>query len=84
MTGYFGRQATRRAAVILEIADRYSAAELGDALADVRRAIVYSFGEAGVGVDAERALVEAVDAAAAILHDRVSPPLRRPHSRSAA
>ena len=84
MTGHFGRQAIRRAAVILETADRYSGNELDDALAAARRAIIYSFGQAGADVDAERALVEALDAAVAILRNRVSPPLRRPYSRSAA
>jgi mannose/cellobiose epimerase-like protein (N-acyl-D-glucosamine 2-epimerase family) len=85
MTGHFGRQAIRRAAVILEIADRYSANELDDALAAARGAVVYSFEQAGADVDAERALVEALDAAVAILQNRrVAPPLRRSHSRSAA
>jgi hypothetical protein len=85
MTGHFDRKAIRRAAEILNIADHYSGNEVEDALAVARRAIVYSFEEAGADVDAERALVEGLDAAVAILHNRrVSPPLRRPHSRSVA
>ncbi len=85
MTGNFDRQTIRRAAEILKIADRYSGNEIDDALAVARRAIVCSFEEAGADADAERALLETLDLAIAILHNRrVSPPLRRPHSRSAA
>jgi hypothetical protein len=85
MTGHFDRKALRRAAEILKIADHYCGNEVDDALAAARRAIVYSFEEAGADVDTERALGEALDVAIAILHNRrVSPPLRRPHSRSAA
>jgi hypothetical protein len=75
MTGIFDRQAIRRAAAILEVADRYPGNEIDDALAAARRAIVYSFEEAGADVDTERALREALDVAIAILHNRrVSPP----------
>ena len=85
MTGNFDRQAIGRVAAILEVADRYSGNEIDDALAAARQAIVYSFEEAGADVDTEWALLEALDVAIAILHNRrVSPPLRRPHSRSAA
>ncbi len=58
---------------MFKTADHYSSGEVDDALAAARRAIVYAFEEAGADVDAGRALVEALDVAVAILHNRASP-----------
>jgi hypothetical protein len=63
---HFDQQATQRAAVILKIAAHHSREELNAALADARRALLYSLEEAGAGIDAGQALFEALDAAVTI------------------
>ena len=66
MARHCDQQAIQRAAAILKIAAHYSGGELNDALAAARRAILYSFEEAGADADAGQAIVEALDVAGAI------------------
>jgi len=63
---HFDRQATQQAAVILKIAAHHSSDELNAALAAARRALLYSFEEAGADIEAGQALFETLDAAVAI------------------
>ena len=70
MARHCDQQAIQRAAVILKIAAKYSGGELNDALAAARRAILYSFEEAGADADAGQAIVEALDVAGAISQNR--------------
>ena len=70
MTRHFDQRAIERAAVILRVAGRYSGDELDDALKAARRAIGYSLKEVRAGANASRALLEAIDAARSIAHNR--------------
>ena len=70
MTRHFDQRAIERAAVILRVAERYSGDELDAALKAARRAMEYCLKEARAGANASRALMEAIDAARSIAHNR--------------
>ena len=70
MTSHFDQGAIERAAVILRVAGRYSGDELDAALNAARRAMEYCLEEARAGANASRALLEAIDAARSIAHNR--------------
>jgi hypothetical protein len=70
MTRHFDQRAIERAAVILRVAGRYSGDELDAALNAARRAMEYCLEEARAGANASRALLEAIDAARSIAHNR--------------
>jgi hypothetical protein len=70
MTRHFDQRAIERAAFILRVAGRYSGDELDAALRAARRAIEVCLKEASAGADAGRALIEAIDAARSIAHNR--------------
>ena len=65
MTRHFDQRAIGRAAVILQVAERYSGDELDAALKTACRAMEYCLKEVRAGANASRALIEAIDAARA-------------------
>lgn len=70
MAEHLDQRAIQRAAVILKVAAHYSRDELDAALDAARRAILCSLEEAGAGVDAGQALVEALDVAVLFSQNR--------------
>ncbi len=70
MTRHFDQSAIERAAVILNVAGRYSGDEIDVALKAARHAIEYCLTEACAGANAGRSLIEAIDAARSIVRNR--------------
>ncbi len=70
MVRHFDQRAIERAALLLNVARRYSGDELEAALKAARRAIEYSLEEINVVGDAGRTLFEAIDAASSIVRNR--------------
>jgi hypothetical protein len=70
MTRHFDQRAIERAAVLLRVAERYSGDELDAALKAARQAMEYCLREVRAGANASRALLEAIDAARSIAHNR--------------
>ena len=70
MVLHFDQRAIERAAVLLKVAGRFSGDELDAALEAGRRAIEYSLQEINAGDAASRPLIEAIDAACLIVHNR--------------
>ena len=60
----------RAAAVIIKVADRYSNDELDSVLRTARRAIESSLKETSAEINVGRTLIEAIDAARAMLRRR--------------
>jgi len=70
MTRHFDQGAIERAGVLLRVAERYSGDELDAALKAARQAMEYCLREVRAGANASRALLEAIDAARSIAHNR--------------
>jgi hypothetical protein len=70
MVRHFDQRAIERAAVLLQLAARYSADELDAALKAGRHALECSFKEINAGGDAGRTLIEAINAARSFVRNR--------------
>ena len=70
MTRHFDQRAIERAAILLNVGGRYSGDDLDGALEAASCAIEYSLEEINAEGDAGRTLIEAIDAARAIVRNR--------------